>query len=168
MDLYFIRHAIAEQLGRKNEFADEKRALTSDGRDRCREAAMGLRKLGVEFDLIMTSPLTRALETTDILASTFGVGKKHIKQTSNLAPGASAGDLFAEIKQEFGVESLALVGHQPELGELISKIIRAGGDASISLKKSGVCCVEVAETVPTLRGGLVWLLTPRQLRLLAK
>jgi hypothetical protein len=52
---------------------------------------------------------------------------------------------------------------------VISRIIQgSGGTASIQMKKGSVCCIEVTETVPTLRGELMWLLTPKQLRLLAK
>ncbi|HEX8087437.1 MAG TPA: histidine phosphatase family protein, partial [Blastocatellia bacterium] len=89
MELYVIRHAIAQQLGRKNDFADEKRALTSEGRERMREAAKGLCKLGVEFDVILTSPLVRAVETAEIMAAALGLTKKEVEQTGNLAPDAS-------------------------------------------------------------------------------
>jgi phosphohistidine phosphatase len=168
MELYVIRHAIAQQLGRKNEFLDEKRALTSEGRERMREAAKGLHRLGVEFDLILTSPLVRAVETAEIISTAMGLSKKEVEQTSNLAPDASASDLFAEIKRHTGVESIAIVGHQPDLGEIISKIVRGDGGLAIELKKGSVCCIKVTETVPTLRGSLTWLFAPKHLRLLAK
>jgi phosphohistidine phosphatase len=167
MELYIIRHAISEPLGKHNEFSDEKRSLTDAGRDRMREAAKGLRALAVQFDLLLTSPFIRAIQTAEIIASAFDVGAKEIQQTAHLAPGASAGALFTEIKSHTGVESVALVGHQPDLGLLVSGIIGSAAP-SIQLKKGGVCCVNVSETVPTLRGDLVWLLTPKQLRLLAR
>lgn len=167
MELYVIRHAISEPLGKRNEFSDEKRSLTDEGRDRMREITKGLRKLGVQFDLLLTSPLIRAIQTAEIIAAAFDVGAKEIHQTANLAPGASAVALFAEIKSHTGVESVALVGHQPDLGLLVSGIIGSAAP-SIHLKKGGVCCVNVTETVPAPRGDLVWLLTPKQLRLLAR
>src|SRR6185295_13400435 len=89
MELYVIRHAIAQPLGQQNEFTDEKRALTSEGRDRMREAVKGLRRLEVEFDLILTSPLARAVETAEIVAAGLEFSKKGIKQTASLAPGVS-------------------------------------------------------------------------------
>jgi len=92
-----------------------------------------------------------------------------VRETANLAPGGSAHELFAEIKSHAGTESVALIGHQPDLGELISRITASNcAAASIQLKKGGVCCIKVSETVPTFRGELVWLLTPKQLRLLAR
>jgi phosphohistidine phosphatase len=167
MELYIIRHAIAQPLGQKNEFTDEKRTLTAEGRARMREAAKGLRNLGVEFDLVMTSPLARAVETAEIIIDVLGLEKKEIQQTASLAPGAPIDELFAEIKRRMGVESIALVGHQPDLGEIISKIVQCDGGLAIQFKKGSVCSINVTETVPTLRGELVWLITPRQLRLLA-
>lgn len=169
MELFVIRHAIAEPLGKTNEFSDEKRALTSEGRNRMREVVKGLVKFGVEFDLILTSPLTRAMETAEIVANASGLTKKEIKVSGNLMPGASVDKLFAEIKGLVGIEAIALIGHQPDLGGLISRVIqRKSAELSIQLKKGSVCCLNVTETVPTLRGDMVWLLTPRQLRLVAK
>ena len=168
MELFVIRHGIAEPLGKRNEFSDEKRALTVEGRNRMREVVKGLVKLGVEFDLILSSPLARAVETAEIVAASVGLSTRDIKHTKNLAPGAFAEQLFAEIKSYAGAEAVALIGHQPDLGSLISRVIQGDGDArSIQLKKGSICCVNVTETVPTLRGDMVWLLTPKQLRLLA-
>lgn len=168
MELYIIRHAIAHQLGKKNSFTDKKRALTADGRDRMREIAKGLRKLGVELDLIMTSPMERAVETAEIVAAALKLDKKNIVQTDNLKPNASSTGLISELKKRSGIEAIAIVGHQPDLGKLVAKIVKSRGDFSIQFKKGSVCCIEVTETVPTLRGSLMWLLTPKQLRLLAK
>src|SRR5262249_18697267 len=169
MELYIIRHAVAEPLGKRNEFSDEKRMLTDEGRERMRVAARGLRKQGGELDLLLTSPLIRAAETAEIVAAALEVGKKQIRQTTNLPPGAAAGELLAEIRTLPGVESLALIGHEPDLSSLISRIIQTDVSAlSIQLKKGSVCCINITETVPALRGELMWLLTPRQLRLLSK
>jgi len=168
MHIYLIRHAEAQQLGQKNDFSDEKRVLTGEGRDRMREGAKGLRALGVEPDLVLTSPLARALETAEIVAPALGVSKKEIVQTDNLKPGASIEELFAEIKRHTGVESLALVGHEPDLSGIISRIVMGLGRIPLDLKKGCVCCLNVTETVPSLRGNLVWLLTLKHLRMLSK
>src|ERR1044071_5519938 len=164
MELYVIRHAIAQPLGRKNDFTDEKRALTSEGRERMREAAKGLSRIAVEFDLIMTSPLVRAVETAAIITTALHSSRKEIEQTAALAPGASTDELFGEIKKHKGAESIALIGHQPDLGEIISKIVQGNESLSIEMKKGSVCCIKVIETVPTLRGSLIWLLGPKHLR----
>jgi len=134
-----------------------------------RDVVKGLKKLGVQLDLIFTSPLVRAVQTAEILAGPLGISKKEIHQTPALAPGAPVEQLFAEIKNRAGVESIAVVGHQPDLGQLISRIVQGDGCLlSIQLKKGSICCINVSETVPVLRGELMWVLTPRQLRMLAK
>lgn len=169
MELYVIRHAIAEPVGTGYEFSDEKRSLTEEGRSRMRDVVKGLKKLGVQLDLILTSPLVRAAETAEILAGSLGMNKKEIRQTKALAPGADVEQLFAEIKNEAGFESIAVVGHQPDLGHLISRIVQSERCVlSIQLKKGGICCINITERVPTLRGDLTWLLTPKHLRMLAK
>src|ERR1051325_11585900 len=106
MELYVIRHAIAQQLGWKNDFTDEKRALTSEGRERMCEVARGLLRLGVHLDLILTSPLVRAVETAEVIAATLGMSKKDVEQTSNLPPDALTDDLFREVKRHSGAESI--------------------------------------------------------------
>ena len=166
MEIYLIRHAIAQQLGQKNDFTDEKRALTSQGRERMREIARGLKRLGVVPDLVMTSPLARAMETGDILAEALGLEHKQIKRSDALLPGGSFDQLFAELKHQKRTESVALVGHEPDLSSLLSRIVSGDGSLSIPLKKGGVCCISVSETVPAFKGSLIWLLTPKQLRLL--
>jgi phosphohistidine phosphatase len=167
MELYIIRHAEAQQLGQKNNFTDEKRALTSDGKDRMRDGIKGLRKLGVEPGLVLTSPLTRAVETAEIVAAGLGLPKKEIVQTDNLKPGAQSDALLAEIKKHAEEESMALVGHEPDLGGTISEILNCG-ILPIDLKKGSVCCISITETVPALRGRLRWILTLKQLRMLSK
>jgi phosphohistidine phosphatase len=167
MEIYLVRHAVAQQLGKKNEFTDEKRSLTSQGRERMRDIARGLKRLGVVPDLIMTSPLVRAMETGDILAEVLGVDQKQVRRSQALSPGGSFDKLFAELKQQKRIESVALVGHEPDLSSLISRIVSGDGNLSVPLKKGGVCCINVAETVPAFKGSLIWLLTPKQLRLLA-
>jgi phosphohistidine phosphatase len=170
MEIYLVRHAVAQQLGQKNEFTDEKRALTSQGRERMREIARGLKRLGVVPDLIMTSSLVRAIETGAILAETLGLDQKQIRTSDTLAPGGSFDELFTELKQQKRTESVALVGHEPDLSSLISRIVCAEGNGNLSvpLKKGGVCCINVAETVPAFKGSLIWLLTPKHLRLLGR
>jgi phosphohistidine phosphatase len=169
MELYVIRHAIAEPLGTGHQSSDENRPLTEEGRSRMHEVAQGLKKLGVQLDLIFTSPLVRAVATSEILASSLGMKEKEIHQTPALAPGGVVEQLFVQIKKKSGAESIAVVGHQPDVGRLVSRIVQSEGSSlAIQLKKGGICCINVRETVPTLRGELIWVLTPKQLRMLGK
>jgi phosphohistidine phosphatase len=167
MELYLVRHGLAHPLGQKNDFADEKRTLTAQGRDRMREVARGLRKLGVRPEMILTSPLARARETAEIVADTLDVDKQMLVATAYLAPGCVFQELFAEIKEK-RVESIALVGHEPDLGELAGVIISSQDNIALPLRKGGACRLDVTETVPSFKGTLVWLMTPKQLRIIGR
>jgi len=167
MDIYLIRHGIAQELGEKNGFMDERRALTSDGRSKMREAARGMARLGIELDLLLTSPLVRAADTAEIVADALGLKKGDVRQTSALSPGAPPEQLFSEIKSAES-SSIGLVGHQPDLGDFISRMVAGSGGLSIELRKGAVCLVNITETVPSPRGSLRWLLQPKQLRAVGK
>jgi phosphohistidine phosphatase len=56
MNLYIIRHAIAEEESPSGD--DSQRALTEKGRKKMRQIAKGLRILGtLNFDMILSSPV---------------------------------------------------------------------------------------------------------------
>ncbi len=167
MELYLIRHAAAEIVGEANEFLDEKRRLTPEGRERMQQAARGLRALGVRFDVIMTSPLYRAIETAEIIAYAIEIDRGIITQTPALIPGATSASLTNAIRKHT-VESIALVGHQPDLGQTISRIVCGYPDAAIQVRKGSVCAITITETAPAIRGTLSWMLTSKQLRLIGK
>jgi phosphohistidine phosphatase len=168
MDLYLIRHGIAEPLGRKNRFTDEERALTAEGVRRMREIGRGLAGLRVDLELVLTSPLRRAVQTSNVVAQQLGLREKEIEPTASLLPGGAQDQLFSDIKQHAGIESMALIGHEPDLSRTISQIVTGGHNLSMQIRKGGVCLVSVTERVPSLKGHLVWMLTPRLLRIFAK
>ena len=86
-ELYLIRHGVAEERG--DAWPDDaKRPLTEDGIARMRKSARGLARLGVTFDVVLTSPLVRARQTADIVASAFDP-RPSIVTIDSLAPGGS-------------------------------------------------------------------------------
>src|SRR5512138_2993166 len=98
MDLYLIRHAIAVDETTTDYESDSERPLTDKGRKKMRQIARGLRNLGVEFDLILSSPYIRARETAEILADVFKM-KKKITFTENLIPLGNPELLIGEINE---------------------------------------------------------------------
>src|SRR5512143_2551117 len=95
MILYVVRHALAEDLAAGG---DEARRLTESGRARTVKAAAGMRVIGMECDFILSSPLTRALETAEIIASVFGdrVAPRVLPElATGVAPAAAVGALAA-------------------------------------------------------------------------
>jgi phosphohistidine phosphatase len=157
MELYLIRHAIAEKEAPSGE--DSLRALSEKGAKKMRQIAKGLRMLGSQFDVILSSPYVRARETAEILADVFKMNKK-LEFTDSLAPMADPNLLLAEIDKRHRVNSIALVGHEPYLSRLISILVANGAEMSIALKKGGVCRVLTDDLGAARRATMHWLLTP--------
>ncbi|MBL8090180.1 MAG: phosphohistidine phosphatase SixA [Anaerolineales bacterium] len=157
MNLYIIRHAIAEEEHPSGD--DSQRRLTDKGAKKMRQIAKGLRALGVDFDLILSSPFTRAKETAEILGEVFKM-KKKISFSDNLIPIGDPDLLIAEINEKYTVDSLALVGHEPYLTTLVSLLVGQTSAVDMTLKKGGVCLLSTEDLRHTRRATLEWLLTP--------
>ena len=160
MNLYIVRHAIAVEEGAAGYESDSERTLTDKGRKKMRQVAKGLRSLGVEFDLILSSPYVRARETAEILAEVFKM-KKNITFTESLIPLATPELLIGEINQTYSVESIAVVGHEPHLSTLIGILVAEDAKIDLTLKKGGVCYITADDLHHNdHRATLEWLLTP--------
>ena len=160
MDLYIIRHAIAVDEATSDYVSDSERPLTDKGRKKMRQIAKALRHLGVEFDLILSSPYVRARETAEILGDVFKM-KDKIVFSDNLIPLGSPEILIGEIIENHAVDSLAIVGHEPHLSSLISLLTSGGSKMEITLKKGGVCHLSADDLHhQDHRATLEWLLTP--------
>ena len=155
MNLYLIRHAIAVE-----EYEDDtQRPLTDKGRKKMRQIAKGLRALGVEFDLILSSPYIRAAETAEIVADVFKM-KKDVQFSENLVPMGDPGLLIAEMNEKYSVNSVAIVGHEPFLTALIGLLVSDNANVDITLKKGGVCSLSADDLHHTRKATMDWLLTP--------
>src|SRR5687767_11747438 len=163
-ELYLVRHAIAAARG--SEWPDDtKRPLTERGIARFKEAVKGLRRLEVEIDEIFTSPLIRARQTADLLAA--GVeGKPPVKVLDALAPGHTSGAVMTQLAKVAKRRRVALVGHEPDLGELAAHLIGAG--RALAIKKGGVCRIDVGSLSARRAATLVWFVPPSLLRQLKR
>jgi phosphohistidine phosphatase len=159
MNLYIIRHAIAVDEGTPEYEQDSDRPLTDKGRNKMRQIAKGLRALGVELDLILSSPYVRARETAEILGDVFKM-KKKIGFSDNLTPMADPNLLIAEINENHSVDSLALVGHEPHLSSLVGLLTAENAKLDVTIKKGGVIRLSADDLRQDRRATLEWLLTP--------
>src|SRR5262245_37017711 len=158
--LYLVRHAIAAERG-KAWPDDSQRPLTAKGVARFRRVVRGLREIPVAVDVVMTSPLVRAKQTSEILIE--GLKPKPTQTVASaLAPGhsplraAEAIGLFGKARR------MALVGHEPDLGKLAAWLI--GADAPVEFKKGGVCRIDIPSAPPAKGSGkLIWFAPPRML-----
>lgn len=161
IEIYLVRHAIAAERG-PNYPDDRERPLTSEGIARFKQAVPGLKQLGCSIDLVLTSPLVRAAHTAELLVS--GLEKKpRTEQLDALAPGGRLNTILEAIGTfSKRYRRIALVGHQPDLGELAAKLLQARGE--VEFKKGAICCIELDGALPNGPGVLKWLLPPKALR----
>ncbi len=163
-ELYLVRHAIAADRG-EDWPDDDKRPLTARGVARFRESVEGLRTLGVEVDEMFTSPLIRAKQTAELIASGLA-GQPTVRTLDALAPGHAPGSVMAQLARAAKRRRIALVGHEPGLGELAAHLIGAG--RALPFKKGGVCRIDVESLTSRRPGALSWFVQPKLLRGLRK
>jgi len=165
IELYLVRHAIAAERG-PNYPDDRERPLTSEGIARFKQAVEGMKAFDVQLDLVLTSPLVRASHTAELLVSGIG-GKPRLEMLEALAPGGRTVQILEAIaKYSKRAKHIALVGHEPDMGELAARLLRSRG--TIEFKKGATCCLELDGAMPMGPGTLKWLLPPRVLRKIAR
>jgi phosphohistidine phosphatase len=157
--LYLIRHAIAEERGEAWS-DDTKRPLSSVGIARMRKSAVGLARL-CEIDVVLTSPLVRAKQTAEIVANAF-TPRLPMVIAESLAPGGTYRAVLEDLEKQSRRSSIALVGHEPGIGELAARLI--GSRHPLQFKKGAVCRVDVETLPPAGSGALAWFVTPGILR----
>lgn len=169
MHLYIIRHAIAVEPGTPGYVEDSQRPLTKKGVEKMVNIARGLREMAVFPDLIISSPYVRAQETAAILQREFKLKKNQWVESEALVPEGLPADLIGEINEKYsGAESIALVGHEPNLTLLVSLLVAGDASLSINLKKGGVCCLYADNLAHERRAALEWLMMPKQLAALGE
>jgi phosphohistidine phosphatase len=163
-ELYLIRHGLAEERGEAWP-DDSRRPLTDEGISRLKKGARGLVRLGVEFDVILTSALVRARQTAEVFAAAFN-SRPPIIVIDSLAPEGSPQAVVNDLEKHARRARIALVGHEPGIGELAARLI--GARRPLEFKKGAVCRIDL-ESIPSAGpGALRWFLTPRTLRELRK
>ncbi len=163
MRLYLMRHGKAIQRGEPNCPPEAERFLTPEGVKKTREAAQGLRGLGADPDLILSSPYLRALQTAEIAAQALEYTLEKIRRTDALLPEASPGELYKELSRLKAGEVLCC-GHAPNIDLLISYALGARNPIT-ALKKAGVAELEIESFSPA-RGILTAVYGVKTLRLL--
>lgn len=157
--LYIVRHAVAAERG--PEYPDDtQRPLTEEGISKFRKVVGGLVALEVEVDVILTSPLTRAAQTADLLSK----GLDHhpnVVVTGALSPDAPYKTLLAELKKHSRKKAVALVGHEPHLGDAAARLL--GWSGRFDFRKGGICRIDVEQMPPTTPGHLQWFAPPKLL-----
>ncbi|HET8627975.1 MAG TPA: phosphohistidine phosphatase SixA [Thermomicrobiales bacterium] len=164
MELYLLRHG--EAVARGPDGTDESRPLIDAGRAETRQAAGAHARLGVELDLILTSPLVRAQQTASLVAEALRTSRGP-EVCMALGPGGRPEDVLAALLAAGPVGRALLVGHMPGLGRLAGWLAWGRDDLAIPLRTAGLCRVDLPPRPAPGAGDLRWLLPPRVLRELA-
>ena len=163
MNLFLLRHAIAVEPGSPGAGSDAERPLSPEGKKKMKNIARGMKALELSFDLVMSSPFVRARETAEIVVREFGIAPL-LEFTPHLAVGGDPSELLAEIAARGGdLNDVLLVGHEPQLSKLISQLLSGNSGLSMTMKKGGLCKLDVARLRYARSASLEWLLTPSQL-----
>jgi phosphohistidine phosphatase len=167
MKLLVIRHAIAED---KDEFArtgkdDRERPLTKEGRAKMRKTAGGLRMLVDHVDVLASSSLVRAIETAEIIRPAFG--GIAFSQIAALEPDKPVADVLEWLRMQPDGATVAIVGHEPQLGVLVSWLLTGQERSFVKLRKGSATLLQFAQNIEAGAATLLWTLKPSQLRDLA-
>lgn len=172
MKLLVIRHGRA---GSAEEFVktsdnDDLRPLTGDGQERMRHAAAGLHRFVKTLDILASSPLVRARQTADIIAGEFG--GPQITELNELRPATPLSEFVDWLQDAGAQETIAIVGHDTYLSELVSWLLSGEPDPIVRIRKGAAVMLDLRvrgrRHLGPRSATLLWSLTPRQLRALGE
>lgn len=160
MLLYFLRHGDAVQTPSLN---DSERPLSDLGRKQAETVGKFLRSSKIEIDAIFSSPLVRAIQTTETVRNVLKIRK--FEQTEYLVPGTRKSQLF-DLLNSNNVNSVLLVGHEPYLSQTVSLLLTEHETLPLEFKKCSLACLVGSERIRKGHAMLQWLLTYQQMEML--
>jgi phosphohistidine phosphatase len=162
MDLYLIRHAWAGDGGDSRWPNDDLRPLTELGRKRFAKMASKLADRGMSPEVIASSPLTRCLETAEIVAGSSS-NRPKIVELPALRPGSNLETLMAwTVQQAEHCTQIAWVGHSPDMDRIACQLIGAD-NGLIRFAKGSVAALRFDGPLEIGAGELRWLATAKLL-----
>lgn len=167
MRLVVVRHAIAEdrEAFARSHKDDAARPLTPEGRRKMERAALGLKQVVPELDLLAASPYRRAFDTAEIIAKAYGAAT--VERVAELAPGAGVDRVVGWLAGQASRGTIAVVGHEPDLSQLVCALLAGTNGPFLELRKGAACLLEFPGPVGRAAATLDWLLGPKHLRRIA-
>ncbi len=165
LDIFLMRHASAGTR-RTNPKLDVKRPLDKDGKRHCLQLAQVLSNLRISFDLIVSSPLKRCLQTAQLIGTEMGYEAK-ILHAQALEPGADFAQFQRLLHECRTYDNVLMVGHNPNMTAFLGQLVVGNADrenaqtmANLRLRKGAIARVTVERGPAVLK----WLLDPRLVR----
>lgn len=160
MKLYILRHGDAAEHGDPR-YKENERPLTAKGIQRTKQLAHVLHEMEISMDAILTSPLTRAKETAEIVARGLKL-QEGLRECEHLAPSGSMENLVHQVNTIRPMpKSVMLVGHEPYLSGFISLLCTGGPGLPMVFKKGALCRLDIQVLNCGKCATLDWLLQPR-------
>lgn len=168
MKIIFIRHAIAEDRTTfaKSGKSDALRPLSEKGIKRMEQSRQGLQRVEPVADYIISSELVRAIQTADLISEVYPEAER--KAISQLNPGSNPAKLNKRLAELPADSTILLIGHEPDLSELISWYTNGSHFNFLQLKRGAACLLEFKGSPEPASAEMIWLLPPRQLRSLGQ
>lgn len=158
MNLYILRHANAGTR-RANPATDRKRGLDKEGKQQCVLVANYLNATRIHFDVIVSSPLKRSLQTASLVATETG-SEAHVEIDEALSPAGTFSAFEELLRRHAGVENVLVVGHNPNLSHFLGALICAPHCANVRLRKASLARLDATRRPAQLLA----LVDPRALR----
>lgn len=160
MILYVLRHAEAVEVSET--LPDQWRYLTEKGRGAVKKMSSAIAKFGPKTRLTITSPLTRAVQTAEIVAEK-ACRKNVVVASTLLLPGADVSELVAYLKSGTDAKRVMVVGHEPHLGELVAALL-GRTEELVTLNKGACVALKLDPATDEKPAGFLWYLTPGKKR----
>ncbi len=165
MNLYMLRHASAGTR-RLNPLIDTRRPLDKEGKQMCLQLAHVLNAMKVQFDLVVSSPLKRSLQTASMIGTETAYDGQ-ILLSNALAPAAGFADFGKLLHECEGHENVLVVGHNPNITSFLGSLLvpspaAAATVAQVRLRKGSLARLNLSRGPAVLQ----WLLDPRTVRAL--
>lgn len=139
MKLYLLRHAEAAEGS-----PDAKRPLTRKGIEQSKAIGRFLAARKTQFDAVFTSPLVRAVETTEYVLEMLGDRKKGVKiqKTDALLNDSTTHEFDAWLKKLTTFKKVLMVGHNPSLSLHLARWLQTRSPVSVTMSKGGLAVVK--------------------------
>ena len=160
MEIYLMQHG--PNLSKDE---DPEESLSPEGETQISKAAQAIKKMGLEFDVIIASPKKRSQQTAALVARTIGFPVDSIVETEKVKAMTPAEETIRYLEEFQGKQSVLIAGHLPSLVEVASFLLTSGSKATIQFERGGIGRIDV-NRLPTHEGRLRWYLTPAQLDLM--
>jgi len=161
MEIYLMQHGPALS---KEQDPDE--GLAPEGEARIHASGKALKRLGVSFDAILSSPKKRSRQTAAIVAKEVGFSIEKIIETKKVKAMTPPEETVVALSELVGVSRVLVAGHLPSVAEVASFLLTKGSKAAVQFEMGGCCRIDV-EKLPTHEGRLRWYMVPEQLKLIA-